>query len=89
MAEHTNVIFVGGTGTGKNHLAIAIGRQGIRDGHRVRFYNLVDSVNQLEQEKLAGQGGRTADRLARSDLVILDELGYVPSTATAASCPFT
>jgi DNA replication protein DnaC len=65
LAQHTNVIFVGGTGTGKTHLAIAIGRQAIRDGHRVRFYNLLHLVNRLEQEKLAGQGGRTAETLAR------------------------
>ncbi len=57
LAQHTNVIFVGGTGTGKTHLAIAIGRQAIRDAHRVHFYNVVDLVNRLEQEKLAGQGG--------------------------------
>ena len=75
LAQHTNVIFVGGTGTGKTHLAIAIGRQAIRNGQRVHFYNLLDLVNRLEQEKLAGQGGRTAERLARIDLVILDELG--------------
>jgi DNA replication protein DnaC len=52
---------------GKTHLAIALGRQAIRDGHRVRFYNLLDLVNRLEQEKLAGQGGRTAETLARTD----------------------
>jgi DNA replication protein DnaC len=78
LAQRTNIIFVGGTGTGKTHLAIALGRHAIRDGRRVRFYNLVDLVNRLEQEKLAGQGGRTAEQLARIDLVILDELGYLP-----------
>ncbi|MCJ7825399.1 MAG: IS21-like element helper ATPase IstB [Anaerolineales bacterium] len=78
LANRTNVILVGGTGTGKTHLAIAIARQAIRDGRRVRFYNLLDLVNRLEQEKLAGQGGRTAERLARIDLVVLDELGYLP-----------
>ena len=63
LAQHTNVTFVGGTGTGKTHLAIALGRQAIRSGSRVRFYNLLDLVNRLEQEKLAGQGGRTAEQL--------------------------
>jgi len=88
LAQQTNVIFVGGTGTGKTHLAIALGRHAIRDGHRVRFYNLVDLVNRLEQEKLAGQGGRTADRLARVDLVILDELGYLPFSSNGGQLLF-
>ena len=88
LAQHTNVIFVGGTGTGKTHLAIAIGRQAIRNGRRVHFYNLLDLVNRLEQEKLAGQGGRTADRLARIDLVILDELGYLPFSGNGGQLLF-
>jgi DNA replication protein DnaC len=88
LAQHTNVILVGGTGTGKTHLAIAIARQAIRDGHRVRFYNLLDLVNRLEQEKLAGQGGRTADRLARIDLVVLDELGYLPFSGNGGQLLF-
>ncbi|MCJ7822890.1 MAG: IS21-like element helper ATPase IstB [Armatimonadetes bacterium] len=88
LAQHTNVILVGGTGTGKTHLAIAIARQTIRNGHRVRFYNLLDLVNRLEQEKLAGQGGRTADRLARLDLVVLDELGYLPFSSNGGQLLF-
>ena len=88
LAQHTNVIFVGGTGTGKTHLAIALGRQAIRDGRRVRFYNLLDLVNRLEQEKLAGQGGRTAETLARTDLVILDELGYLPFSGNGGQLLF-
>jgi DNA replication protein DnaC len=78
LAAQSNVILVGGTGTGKTHLAIAIARQSIRTGKRCRFFNLVDLVNQLEQEKLAGRGGRLAASLARLDLVVLDELGYLP-----------
>ena len=71
-------ILVGGTGTGKTHLAIAIARQAIKDGRRGRFCNVVDLVNQLEQEKLAGRGGRLAESLSRLDIVVLDELGYLP-----------
>lgn len=78
LARQSNVILVGGTGTGKTHLAIAIARQQVRSGKRCRFFNLVDLVNQLEQEKLLGKGGRLAAGLARLDLVILDELGYLP-----------
>jgi DNA replication protein DnaC len=78
LRERSNVIFVGGTGTGKTHLAIAIARQAVRNGLRGRFFNLLDLVNQLEQEKLANRGGRLAENLARLDLVVLDELGYLP-----------
>lgn|SRR5574340_34322 len=88
LAQRTNVIFVGGTGTGKTHLAIALGRHTIRTGYRVRFFNLLDLVNRLEQEKLAGQGGRLAEQLARIDLVILDELGYLPFSSNGGQLLF-
>jgi DNA replication protein DnaC len=79
IKQTRNVIFVGGTGTGKTHLATAIASQAVRNGFRARFFNLVDLANQLEQEKLVGQGGRLTDRLSRyTELVILDELGYLP-----------
>jgi DNA replication protein DnaC len=78
LANKSNVILVGGTGTGKTHLAISIARHAIRSGKRGRFFNLLDLVNQLEQEKLAGHGGKLAEALTRLDLVVLDELGYLP-----------
>jgi len=78
LSDHTNVIMVGGTGTGKTHLAIAIARQNIRNGKKARFFNVLDLVNQLEQEKLDNRGGKLAEHMARHDLVILDELGYLP-----------
>jgi DNA replication protein DnaC len=78
LSDQGNVILVGGTGTGKSHLAIAIARHAVRSGMRGRFYNLLDLVNQLEQEKLANRGGRIAESLARLDFVVLDELGYLP-----------
>jgi DNA replication protein DnaC len=76
--SRTNVIFVGGSGTGKTHLSIAIGMELLRQKKKVRFCGAVDLVNQLEQEKLSGKGGRTAEHLCRFDCVILDELGYLP-----------
>ena len=73
-----NIVLVGGTGTGKSHIAIGITRALIRTGRKARFFNSVDLVNSLEAEAKLGRGGRTADRLSRVDLVVLDELGYLP-----------
>ena len=73
-----NIVLVGGTGTGKTHLAVAIARSCIRKGARGRFYNVVDLVNLLEAELRSGRQGRTVDQLTRRDFVILDELGYLP-----------
>ena len=69
---------IGGTGTGKSHLAIAIARACIRGGARGRFYNVVDLVNRLESEVRTGRQGRMADYLSRLDFIVLDELGYLP-----------
>ena len=73
-----NAVLVGGTGTGKTHLAVAITAHCIRNGAKARFFNVVDLVNRLEAEAKSGRPGRLADRLARVDLVVLDELGYLP-----------
>ena len=78
FVQQRNVVLVGGTGTGKTHLAIAITRSCIRSGARGRFYNVVDLVNRLETENRNGRQGRLADHLTRMDFVILDELGYLP-----------
>jgi DNA replication protein DnaC len=78
ITQQRNVVLVGGTRTGKTHLAIAIARSCIRSGARGRFFNVVDLVNKLEAEGRAGRQGRLADYLTRMDFVILDELGYLP-----------
>ena len=78
LAHQRNAVLVGGTGTGKTHLAIAIARSCIRDGARGRFFTVVDLVNRLEAEGRAGRQGRMADYLCRMDFVVLDELGYLP-----------
>ena len=83
-----NLIFVGGTGTGKTHLAIALGVAAVHAGQRVRFYNVVDLVNQLEQEKQVGKAGALARRLTQVDAVILDELGYLPFSESGSALLF-
>jgi len=88
LAHQRNCVMVGGTGTGKTHLAIAIARACIRDGARGRFFNVVDLVNKLEAEARAERQGRIADRLARLDFVILDELGYLPFAQTGGQLLF-
>jgi DNA replication protein DnaC len=78
MAQAHNLILVGGTGTGKSHLATALGVAAIHAGKRVRFFNAVDLVNRLEKEKQQGKAGNLARQLVQIDAVILDELGYLP-----------
>jgi DNA replication protein DnaC len=78
LAEQRNAVLVGGTGTGKSHLAIAIARSCLRGGARGRFYTVVDLVNRLENEARANRQGRLADYLTRMDFVVFDELGYLP-----------
>jgi len=78
LAEQRNAVLIGGTGTGKSHLAVGIARACIRGGARGRFFNVIDLVNRLESEARAGRQGRIADYLSRMDFVVLDELGYLP-----------
>ena len=84
-----NAVFIGGPGTGKTHLATAIAVSGIAlQGKRVRFYSTVDLVNILEREKRDGKAGRIALSLLRMDLVILDELGYLPFSQAGGALLF-
>jgi DNA replication protein DnaC len=84
-----NAVLIGGPGTGKTHLATAIGVAGIAaKGKRVRFYSTVDLVNELEKEKREGKAGRIALALMRLDLVILDELGYLPFSQAGGALLF-
>lgn len=84
-----NAVFIGGPGTGKTHLATAIGVAGItRQGKRVRFYSTVDLVNTLEREKAEGRAGRIALNLMRMDVVVLDELGYLPFSQAGGALLF-
>jgi DNA replication protein DnaC len=88
LTTKSNVLLIGGTGTGKSHLAVAIARHLITQGQRGRYFNVVDLVNRLEQEKLSGRGGKLAESLARLDLVVLDELGYLPFSRSGGQLLF-
>jgi DNA replication protein DnaC len=88
MESAHNLILVSGTGTGKTHVATALGVAAIHQGKRVRFFNAVDFVNQLEREKQQGKSGNLAKQLVLIDAVILDELGYLPFPASGGSLLF-
>ncbi len=89
VKDSQNIVFVGGPGTGKTHLATALGVQAIQHHQmRVRFLSTIALVNTLEQERQAGHVGRVVNRLANCDLVILDELGYVPFSQAGGTLLF-
>jgi DNA replication protein DnaC len=84
-----NVVLVGGPGTGKTHLATSLGIEAIRvHRKRVRFLSTVELVNALEMEKTQGKAGQLARRLMYVDLVILDEMGYLPFTQSGGALLF-
>lgn len=82
------VLMVGNPGLGKTHLAIGLGLAACRQGQRVRFYTTTGLVNELHQAQDAYQLPRFLDRALRTQLVILDEFGYVPFSTTGAQLLF-
>ena len=88
LDHQRNLVLIGGTGTGKTHLAVSIARACIRSGRRGRFFNVVDLVNKLDAEARAERQGRTADLISRLDFLILDELGYLPFAQTGGQLLF-
>ena len=88
LEQQRNLVLVGGTGTGRTHLAVGIARACIRQGARGRFFNVVDLVNKLDAEARDGRQGRTADLLCRLDFVAPDELGYLPFAQTGGQLLF-
>ena len=84
-----NLVFVGGPGTGKTHLATALAIEAIeKHRYRARFFSTIELVNALELEKQAGQHGKIANRLQHVDCIILDELGYLPLSQTGGALLF-
>ena len=87
--EAHNVVLIGGPGTGKTHAVTALGVQAIEHHRRkVRFLSTIELVNALELEKAKGKAGQIAESLTRLDLVILDELGYLPFSASGGALLF-
>ncbi len=88
IKEKKNIVLMGASGTGKTHLAISIGLNLIRQGYKVRFWNMVDLVNELEREKEQNKTGGLQRKMKAFSLIILDELGYLPFTSAGAQLLF-
>ena len=88
LKTQRNAVCIGGTGTGKSHIGIAVTANCVRHGARARFFNVIDLVNRLEAEARAGHAGKLADQLTRVDLVVLDELGYLPFSQSGGQLLF-
>ncbi|MBF0446346.1 MAG: ATP-binding protein [Magnetococcales bacterium] len=88
LEESGNIVLVGGTGTGKTHLAIAIAANCIRNEKKCRYFSAVDLVNRLERDQLDGRVGRLTDKLLRVDIVVIDELGYLPFSKNGGALLF-
>ena len=78
LTRNENVLALGAVGTGKTHLATALGLKACLEGKAVRFYRCLDLVNQLLESHREGRLARLMRELDRVDLLIIDELGFVP-----------
>lgn len=88
LKTHGNVVLVGGVGTGKTHLGIALGLAACQQEHRVRYVTAAELTNTLVEAKREGRLSRKLDALLRFELVVLDELGYVPFDKEGADLLF-
>jgi len=89
ISRKENLLMLGAVGTGKTHLAIALGVKACLNGLKVRFYRAADLTNELMELHLSGQAGRLIREVSRTNLLILDELGYVPFSKRASELLFT
>jgi DNA replication protein DnaC len=88
VERRENLLLIGGPGTGKTHLATALGVEACGRGKRVRFYRVTELVTQLMEAREERQLGQLRSRLAKLDLLILDGLGYVPASKAGAELLF-
>jgi DNA replication protein DnaC len=88
LDRRENLLLVGGPGTGKTHLATALGVEACGRGRRVRFYRVTELVTLLLEAREERHLGRLKSQLAKLDLLILDELGYVPASKAGAELLF-
>ena len=89
VERRENVILIGSYGTGKTHIAIALGVAACRQGKRVRFYTAAGLINELLEAQAQLRSGKLEASLAKCDLIILDELGFVPFSKEGAEALFT
>ena len=78
IERRENVLLIGNSGTGKTHLATALGFAACQQGHRVRFFTATGLITQLLERREDRQLERFYKQLERLHLIVLDELGYVP-----------
>ena len=88
LERRANILMVGGSGTGKTHLATALAMEACARGHRVRFHRVTELVTQLLEAREERPLGRLKGQLAKLDLLVLDELGYVPPSKVGAELLF-
>lgn len=81
--ERNNVIFIGPPGVRKTHLAIGIGHKAVEAGYRVLFRTALELVEELELAEMKGELKKKISQLSKVDLLIIDELGYLPMTRQA------
>ncbi len=84
MEKHENVVFVGNSGVGKTHLAIALGLQACRHGKKVRFFTAAELVNTYIEAREEKEIRRLEKHIQKRDLLVVDELGYIPFSRKGA-----
>jgi DNA replication protein DnaC len=88
LARRENVLLVGPSGTGKTHLATALGVAACGQGQRVRFWRVTELLTALREADEERSLRRLRSHLAKVDLLILDEFGYVPASKAGAELLF-
>lgn len=88
LRQRENLLLMGAVGTGKTHMATALGVEACRQGHAVQFFRASDLVSLLQEKFAAGSLSRFREKVKKVDLLILDEVGYVPFNQTGSELLF-